>query len=64
MKEDDYRVKLERLWCKKLGALCLIGKFGQKELIELAKDKFKEIKTKLKTKKQVKKGQTYKLSCK
>ena len=42
VKEDDYRVKVERLWCKKLCALCLIGKFGQKELIEFAKDKFKE----------------------
>ena len=24
VKEDDYRIKVERLWCKKLGALCLI----------------------------------------
>ena len=42
VKEDDYKIKVERLWCKKLGALCLIGKLGQKELIELSKENFKE----------------------
>lgn len=42
VKEDDYRIKVERLWCKKLGALCLIGNLGQKELIELAKEHFKD----------------------
>ncbi len=40
VKEDDYKIKIERLWCKKLGALCLIGKLNQKELITLAKEKF------------------------
>jgi len=42
VKEDDYKIKIERLWCKKLGALCLIGKLGQKELIALAKETFKD----------------------
>ncbi|MDD2384664.1 MAG: hypothetical protein PHN18_10780 [Sulfurospirillaceae bacterium] len=41
IKEDDYKVKLARLWCKKLGALCLLGNIGQKEIIEFAKDRFK-----------------------
>ncbi len=38
IKEDDYKIKIERLWCKKLGALCLIAKFSQKELIALSKE--------------------------
>ncbi len=42
IKEDDYKIKLARLWCKKLGALCLLGKIGQKEIIELAKGRFKD----------------------
>ncbi len=42
IKEDDYKIKVERLWCKKLGALCLIAKLGQKELITLACEKFKD----------------------
>ena len=42
IKEDDYRIKVERLWCKKLGALCLIANLGQKELIELACEKFQD----------------------
>ncbi|WP_263832831.1 hypothetical protein [Sulfurospirillum oryzae] len=42
IKEDDYKIKVERLWCKKLGALCLIAKIGQKELIELSQEKFKD----------------------
>jgi len=42
VKEDDYRIKVERLWCKKLGALCLIAKIGQKELITLANETFKD----------------------
>ena len=42
IKEADYQMKIERLWCKKLGALCLIAKLGQKELIELAKEKFQD----------------------
>lgn len=41
IKEDDYKIKLARLWCKKLGALCLLANIGQKEIIELAKDRFK-----------------------
>lgn len=42
VKEDDYRIKVERLWCKKLGALCLIANLGQKELIALACGDFKD----------------------
>ena len=42
IKEDDYIIKVERLWCKKLGALCLIANIGQKELIELAREKFQD----------------------
>jgi hypothetical protein len=42
MKEADYKMKIERLWCKKLGALCIIGKLSQKELIALAKEKFSD----------------------
>ena len=42
IKEDDYKIKIERLWCKKLGALCLIAKLGQKELIELAHNTFQD----------------------
>ncbi len=42
VKEDDYRMKVERMWCKKLGALSLILKLGQKELIALANEKFKD----------------------
>ena len=42
VKEDDYRIKVERLWCKKLGALCLIANLGQKELIALACENFKD----------------------
>lgn len=42
IKEDDYSVKIARLWCKKLGAICILGNIGQKELIEFAKDKFKD----------------------
>jgi len=42
VKEDDYQIKVERLWCKKLGALCLIAKLDQKELITLAKEHFSE----------------------
>jgi hypothetical protein len=40
VKEDDYKIKVERMWCKKLGAICLIAKLGQKELIALAREKF------------------------
>ncbi|AFL68517.1 hypothetical protein [Sulfurospirillum barnesii] len=40
VKEDDYKIKVERMWCKKLGAICLIAKLGQKELIALAKERF------------------------
>ena len=42
IKEADYKVKIERLWCKKLGALCILGNLGQKELIELAKAQLQE----------------------
>jgi len=42
IKEDDYAIKLARMWCKKLGALCLIGSLGQKELIELSRGTFKD----------------------
>lgn len=42
IKEADYKVKLARLWCKKLGALCLLGEITQKDIIELAKDRFKD----------------------
>lgn len=42
MKEGDYKIKIERLWCKKLGALSIIGKLSQKELILLAKEKFSD----------------------
>jgi len=42
IKEDDYAIKLARMWCKKLGALCLIGGLGQKELIELSMGTFKD----------------------
>jgi len=40
IKEADYKIKIERLWCKKLGALCLIAHLTQKELIDLAQEKF------------------------
>lgn len=42
IKEEDYQVKIARLWCKKLGAICIIANIGQKELIELAQNKFKD----------------------
>ncbi|MDD3342521.1 MAG: hypothetical protein PHR87_02980 [Sulfurospirillaceae bacterium] len=42
IKEEDYKIKLARIWCKKLGALCLLGNIGQKEIIELAKNRFKD----------------------
>lgn len=42
IKEADYAVKIGRMWSKKLGAICLIAGFGQKELIELAKTTFKD----------------------
>ena len=42
IKEADYAVKIGRMWSKKLGAICLIASFGQKELIELAKTTFKD----------------------
>jgi len=40
--EDDYAIKLGRMWSKKLGAICLLGNLGQKELIELSKGLFKD----------------------
>ncbi len=42
VKEDDYRIKVERLWCKKLGALCLLMNLDQKALITLAQKRFAE----------------------
>lgn len=42
IKEDDYRIKVERLWCKKLGALCLLADLDQQKLIILAKEHFFE----------------------
>ena len=42
IKETDYAVKIGRMWSKKLGAICLIAGLGQKELIELAKNEFKD----------------------
>lgn len=42
IKEADYAVKIGRMWSKKLGALCLIGNLGQKELIALSTGEFKE----------------------
>ena len=42
VKEADYKVKIERLWCKKLGSICVAGNLGQKELIGLAKERFAE----------------------
>lgn len=42
VKEDDYRIKVERLWCKKLGALCLLMNLDQKALITLAQERFSE----------------------
>lgn len=42
VKEDDYRIKVERLWCKKLGALCLLMNLDQKALITLAQERFAE----------------------
>lgn len=42
IKEEDYQVKIARLWCKKLGAICLLANLGQKELIDLAQEKFKD----------------------
>ena len=42
IKEADYAVKIKRMWSKKLGSICLIAGLGQKELIELAKNEFKD----------------------
>ena len=42
VKEEEFKVNIARLWCKKLGALCILGNISQKDLIELAKDKFKD----------------------
>ena len=42
IKEEDYQVKLARLWCKKLGANCPLANLGQKELIDLAQQTFKD----------------------
>lgn len=42
IKEDDYAIKLGRMWSKKLGAICLIAGLGQKDLIALAVGAFKD----------------------
>ncbi len=42
IKEEDYAIKIGRMWSKKLGALCLLGGLEQKELIELSRGVFKE----------------------
>lgn len=42
VKEEDYKIDIARLWCKKLGAICILGNIGQKDLIELAANKFKD----------------------
>lgn len=42
IKEDDYTIKIARLWCKKLGAICILGNIDQKKIIELAQNTFKD----------------------
>jgi len=39
---EEKEVELLRIWCKKLGALCLLGNISQKDIISLANDKFKD----------------------
>ena len=40
-KKEEKEIELFRIWCKKLGAICLLADISQKDIISLATDKFK-----------------------
>lgn len=42
LKQEEKELELIRIWCKKLGAICLLGELTQKDVIALANDKFKD----------------------
>jgi hypothetical protein len=37
LKEEDKELELLRIWCKKIGAMCLLSDVSQKDIIALAK---------------------------
>ncbi|WP_458701385.1 hypothetical protein ACKGJI_04540 [Sulfurospirillum sp. 1307] len=37
LKEEDKELELLRIWCKKIGAMCLLSDVSQKDIITLAK---------------------------
>ncbi len=40
--KDEKEAETLVLWCKKLGAICLVGNLTQKDIIALAKEKYKD----------------------
>lgn len=42
IKVEEKEMERLRIWCKKLGAICLLGELTQKDIIELASNKFKD----------------------
>jgi hypothetical protein len=40
--EDEKAAEILKIWCQKLGAICLIGNLTQKDIISLANDRFKD----------------------
>jgi hypothetical protein len=42
LKQEEKDLELLRIWCKKLGAICLIAGLSQKDIIDLAKNKFQD----------------------
>lgn len=42
LEDEEKEFERLRLWCKKLGAIALLGELSQKDIISLAKDKFSD----------------------